>query len=170
MWDNRLMILPCEYNTFPCGSFVCDQASQEKYFVGNPYSGGLHTYPVFCRTCIDYLVSHLPAELSPEAEAVESRIRAELEQQYNGAFQEQLAQAEARIRQEVTEKLVAEFTKQAAAIPVVVEAQDEADTIAVFRCLDCGAELKSAKEMEAHKSSHEETGIAVPSKRGRKKA
>lgn len=169
MSDTRLMLVPCPYEDFPCSNYLCDQPSREKYWVGNPYSNNLELYPIFCKTCVDHLVSHLPPDLSPDGAAVEAHIRAELEQTYNAEMQEKLAQADTRITQEVTERLIAQFTKpELTEIPeVVATEQPEDDNNMVFRCLDCGDEFGSAEKLEAHKSEH--AGATEPRKRGGRK-
>lgn len=165
MSDHRLMIFPCEYESYPCASFTCNEPTTEKYWVANPYSGGIHTYPIFCRACIENLVSHIPPELSPDGGAVEARLRAELDEQYAKTFDDQLHQAEARLRQEITEKLVREFSKpEVTEIPTAVTVEVEEANKMGYRCLDCGSDFETAVKLADHKVTHDP--VAPPKNKG----
>lgn len=166
MSDSRLVIVTCPYREFPCSSFTCHDPSPEKYWVGNPHSGGLHYYPIFCKKCIDHLVANLPAELSPDGAALEARLRGEISLEYDKVMKEKLAEQETRIRSEVTSQLIEQFSKpDVTDVPVEVEVEEEQnDNAVVYRCLDCGSEFETAKKLEAHKKTHEVAAAEAPAK------
>lgn len=158
MADTRLMIVPCEYNDFPCSSFTCDQPHREKYWVGNPYSGGLHNYPIFCKSCITHLVSTLPTELMPGGSALQDRIRAELTVQYNELMASKLAEATDAIRQDADKYIAFKLADAEPSVTIAtVEAEPEQaleDERINYRCLDCGKDFTTKDELDAHKITH----------------
>lgn len=161
MSDNRLMIVPCEYQDFPCSSFVCNEiSSAKKFYVGNPYSGGLHNYPVFCEHCISHLVSNLSADLAPTGAEIKTKIKEQLTEEYNALLAEKVAKVE-KAAIVAAEILVAMKLAEAQSVfgnaPEEEIVAEETQDKKVFRCLDCGAEDFDNKEaLDAHKATHEE--------------
>jgi hypothetical protein len=134
MPDHRLQIVPCENDDFACSSFVCREMHTKKYFVGNPYSGTIYLYPVFCEDCIFNLLSHIPSELSPDGGALENRLRAEISLEYSQKTKEMLAQQEKWIRAEVTAQLIEQFAKpEVHEVPPVEDVAPEEESLIAVR-------------------------------------
>lgn len=157
MSDYRLMIVPCENEYIPCHSFVCDQPGQRKFYVGNPHSGGIYNYPVYCEHCIQHLVDHLPSDLSPSAASIENRLRSELTIEYEQVLAKKLTEATEQIRSDA-EKLVA-FKLADAENPFGIAPVEnlipiEENTEAIFRCLDCGEDFNNRTDHDEHKKEH----------------
>lgn len=160
MSDSRLEIVPCMYKDAGCASFVCNNGvGYDKYYVGNPYSGGLHTYDIFCSECVKHLALHIPSDLLPDSAELEQRLRAELIVEYNGMLAQKLADATQEIRMEA-EKFIAYKLADVEAPLITVEPEvaedDKTDEKAVFRCLDCGDDFSSQAELNEHKKEHDE--------------
>lgn len=158
MSDSRLEIVPCEHKESGCSSFVCNNGTgYEKFYVGNKYSGGLHTYEIYCSECIKHLVSHIPSELMPDGGVLEQNLRAELTLEYNDILAKKLTDATQQIRMEA-EKFIAfklaDAEDQLITVEPEVIAEDTADEKAVFRCLDCGADFHNQADLNEHKKEH----------------
>lgn len=158
MSDSRLEIVPCEHRESGCSSFVCNNGTgYNKYYVGNKYSGGLHTYEIYCSECIKHLVSHIPSDLMPDGGVLEQNIRAELTLEYNKILAQKLADATQEIRMEA-EKFIAFKLADAddalVTVEPVVVADVETDDKAIFRCLDCGADFPNQDDLNEHKKEH----------------
>lgn len=156
MSDSRLMIVPC-YQHIPCNSMTCYNVTGKRYYVANPYSGGIFNYPVFCEECIQYLVAHMPAELSPEAAEVESRLRKELTEEYNGILAQKIAEME-KVAVAAAMKLAAQKIAEAQSPFGVAPVEDlvpiEEQDKTIYRCLDCGMDFDNKEALDAHKPSH----------------
>lgn len=168
MSDYRVMVVPCPYEDLPCSSFVCDQPHRTKYYVGNPYSGALHAYPIYCKNCVDHMIATLAPDLSPDAAAVVQRVRVELEAEFDEKLKAELAKQRSQMEAEITAQLIGEFSKpEVTEAPPVVEDAEEAENKLVYRCLDCGEEFDSVSLLSAHKDVAHKDETDVP-KKGRK--
>lgn len=155
MSDSRLQIVKCNNVDAACSSFICNEMYGEKYWVGNPYSGGLHTYEIFCKKCIEHLVATIPPELLPNGVATENRLRAMLTTEYNEILEQKVAAIQQAAREEA-EKFIAvklagvQNFKPVDPAVLVVEDTDKAEEIS-HRCLDCGKDFESKDQLNAHK-------------------
>lgn len=168
MSDCRVMIVESELD-LPCHSFTCDEMGTKRYYVGNPYSGGLHNYPLFCEQCIKHLVTTIPPALSPTGADVEKRIRTELTAEYDELLHEKIHQIEKNAA-ELAERMVAVklAESQETVIPVIEEEVSETATQtenAIHRCLDCGDDFETEELLNAHLPTHDGTPVT---KRSRK--
>lgn len=158
MSDNRLMIVPTEHQ-IPCSSFTCYNLSSQRYYVGNPYSGGLYNYPVFCAECIQNLVDNIPAELSPEKAEIETRLRKQLTEQFNELLTEKVAELE-KVAVAAASKMAAQKIAEAQSpfgmAPVDDLVPVEEVTTVPFRCLDCGDDFDTKAALDEHKATHNE--------------
>lgn len=155
MSDSRLQIVKCNNVDAACSSFICNEMYGEKYWVGNPYSGGLHTYEIFCKKCIEHLVATIPPELLPNGVETENRLRAMLTAEYNEILYQKLAEMQAQAKADAERYVVAQLAERQSFKPVdpavlVVEDTDKAEEIS-HRCLDCGKDFESKDQLNAHK-------------------
>lgn len=169
MPDNRLVIMECEYDV-ACNSFVCNEMHTKKYYVTNPHSGALATYPVFCENCIKHLVANIPAELVPTATDIEQRLRAEMTEQYNAMLAEKMTQATSMIREDAEKFIAMKLAESESPWGVgIIEADEIIDAKAepvTYRCLDCSEDFKNIAELNVHKLTH----VHTPKTRSRKPA
>lgn len=156
MPDYRLEVIRCEHDSFVCQSFVCNEVHARKYYVGNPYSGALYTYPVFCEHCIANMISHLPAEFSPDTAVIEARVRDEMNAKHAKQLRDMLVEHGKVVREQVTAELITQFTKPEFTTPPAPElAEGEEENKLVYRCLDCGEEFETAGALDEHKKTHD---------------
>lgn len=160
--DNRLMIVPCENPNALCQSFICNDMSPtvKKYTIGNPHSGALAVYPVFCADCISHMIFTLPAELSPAAAEIKAKIKAELTDEYNELLAEKVAAIEKRAvaaaEQMAAMKLADAQSVFGEVSEEVAEEVTENKDKTIYRCLDCGADFDEKQALDAHKVTHEQ--------------
>lgn len=156
MSDSRLEIIKCDNVDAACSSFICNEMYGQKYWIGNKYSGGLHTYEIYCRKCIEHLVLNIPPELLPDGVETENRLRAMLTAEYNEILYQKLAEMQVQAKADAERYVVSQLAERQSFKPVdpatfvVEDDTDKAEEIS-HRCLDCGKDFEKKDQLDVHK-------------------
>lgn len=161
MADTRVTIHDCAFEDRPCGVYTCRQAKgKKKYFIGNSF--GFGQKEVYCEDCIRHLVAHLPAELVDGGGDLEAQLRVKITEEYDTILADKVKEAVAAARFGWNEEVTAEIAElkeqieQHTLAAVEQTKEEEEETEAVYRCLDCGEEFNTPQKLGSHRRKHKD--------------